>query len=127
VTITRFDASTTSFWTPMMPSTSTLPARSAFCACTIPTSGLSAGTAASVSPVNGHSMKLMFGLTFEQVRSAIPAEERGRHAGRAGGVGMCHGRVAVLLDLERPRPLLLDRVAQPVQRPDARDCRPTKR
>ena len=49
----------------------------------------------------------------------IAAEERRRHVRRAGGVGVRHRRVAVLFELERPRPAALDRIAQAVQRPDA--------
>ena len=49
----RRAASTASFCTPTMPSISTLPSRSAFCAWTMVTSGRSAGTHASSSPVNG--------------------------------------------------------------------------
>ena len=37
----------------------------------------------------------------------------------AGVVGAGHRGVAVFLERERPRPAVLDRVAQPVQRPDA--------
>ena len=54
VTSDRAAASTASFCTPGMPHSCTFPARSASCACTIATSGRSAGTATSSSPVNGH-------------------------------------------------------------------------
>jgi hypothetical protein len=42
-----------------------------------------------------------------------------RQAGGAGDVGVGEPGVAVLLDLERLRPALLDRIAQAVQRADA--------
>ena len=57
VTIDRAEASTTSFWTPVIPQSWTLPRSSACCAWTIPTSGRIAGTAESLSPVNGQSIR----------------------------------------------------------------------
>ena len=54
VTSERCDASTASFCTPGIPHSCTLPSRSASWAWTIATSGRSAGTATSRSPVNGH-------------------------------------------------------------------------
>ena len=53
VTTARRAASAASFCTPMIPSMRTLPSRSAFWAWMMVTSGRSAGTAVSVSPVNG--------------------------------------------------------------------------
>ena len=75
VTMARLAASTASFCTPMMPSISTLPARSARCAWMIATSGRSAGTAASTSPVNGQVTRRMFGLT-RQVGAEVAAKHR---------------------------------------------------
>jgi len=49
---------------PTMPLTSTLPARSAFCAWMTATSGLMAGVAASFSPVKGQVIERMFVLCF---------------------------------------------------------------
>ena len=63
VTIERVAASTASFCTPVMPHIATLPARSACWAWMIATSGLRAGTAASVSPVNGHSTVRIVSVT----------------------------------------------------------------
>ena len=54
VTSTRSAASTASFCTPTMPHSCTLPARSARWAWITVTSGLTAGTAVSSSPVKGH-------------------------------------------------------------------------
>ena len=51
VTSERLAASTASFCTPTMPSSSTLPARSAFCAWITALSSRMAGTVASTSPV----------------------------------------------------------------------------
>jgi hypothetical protein len=66
----------------------------------------------------------MFGLTAGQIGAEVAAEERRRHVRRAGRVGVGHRRVAVLLELDRARPPVLDRVAQPVQRADARVAAP---
>jgi hypothetical protein len=57
VTSERADASTVSFWTPLIPQSWTFPAPSARCAWTMPTSGRSDRTAASRSPVNGQSIQ----------------------------------------------------------------------
>ena len=54
VTIARCEASTASFCTPVMPHICTFPASSACWAWMMPTSGRSASTAASSSPVKGH-------------------------------------------------------------------------
>src|SRR6185437_9739056 len=56
VTSERAAASTASFCTPGIPQSWTLPSRSASWAWTIATSGRSAGTAASSSPVNGQTI-----------------------------------------------------------------------
>ncbi len=56
---------------------------------------------------------------LREIGSEVAAEEGGRHAGGAGGVGVRHGGVAVLFDLERPRPAPLDGVAQAMERSDA--------
>ena len=64
VTSDRLAASTTCFCIPTIPSSSTLPARSALSAWMMATSGLSAGTAASSSPVNGQVTRLMLGFTL---------------------------------------------------------------
>ena len=61
--IDEFVHSLASRCAPTMPCIATLPRRSARCACRIVTSGLSAGTAASRSPVNGQSTLRMRGLT----------------------------------------------------------------
>src|SRR5680860_802829 len=59
VTIARRAPRTTSFWTPVRPHSCTLPRRSARCAWITETSGLSAGTAVSSSPVNGQVIDLI--------------------------------------------------------------------
>ena len=61
-TITRFDANAASFCTPSSPQIWVLPCASARWACTMVTSGLSAGTVARRSPVYGHSTVAMRGL-----------------------------------------------------------------
>ena len=61
----------------------------------------------------------MLGLTRGQLGAAIAAEHGERQARGAGLIGVGHGGVAVLLDLERPRPALLVGVAEAVQRADA--------
>ena len=73
VTSARFAASTASFWTPVMPQNWTLPARSARWAWTIATSGFSAATAVSVSPVNGQRIVDTLGVC--RARS-VPGEAR---------------------------------------------------
>ena len=62
VTMERRAASTASFWTPTRPQIWTLPWRSACWAWMIATSGLSAGTAVSCSPVNGQSIGASVGV-----------------------------------------------------------------
>ena len=121
----RRAASTASFCTPMIPSTSTLPARSAFCACTIATSGRSAGTHASVSPVNGHATNLMLGLTVarsdprsrERTRTACRWRRQRRHWPSPRG---CAPRSPA--DAATPAPPR--RAADAASR--RRDCRPTR-
>ena len=55
-----------------------------------------------------------------QVGSDIAAHQRAGHSGRAGRVAIGHARVAVLLDLDRPRPSVLDGVAEAVKRAHTR-------
>jgi hypothetical protein len=59
VTTDRDAASTASFCTPVIPQYCTFPARSARCAWITVTSGRSAATAVSVSPVNGQAICAM--------------------------------------------------------------------
>ena len=73
VTMARFAARTASFCTPRIPQRSTLPFRSAFCAWMIVTSGLTAGVAASTSPVNGQVTLRMFLLNFGR---SVPVKPR---------------------------------------------------
>ena len=61
-----------------------------------------------------------------QVGAEVAAQRRERQPGGAGAVGRGHAGVGVLVDLERRGPLVLDGIAQPMQRADARDCRPTR-
>ena len=85
----------------------------------IATSGVSAGTAASCSPVNGQ----MIGAHVRpacQVGAGVAAHHRERESRGAGRVPVRHPRVAVLVELDRSGPAVLDRVAEAVQRADAR-------
>ena len=100
------------------PDRATLPARSACCAWMTVTSGLSAGTAVRVSPVNGHSMVRIVSVTVSQVGADVAAQHRERQPAGAGDVAGRHPGVAVLLDLQRHRPAGLDRVTEAVQRAD---------
>ena len=87
-----------------------------------------------VRPMRGHRSQRLTGertrheldarIDLRQLGSEIPAEKRGRHAGGARGVGVGHRRMAVFFDLERPRPALLDGVAQSMQRANARIAAP---
>ena len=79
VTSARFAASTASFWTPLMPQSWTLPARSARWAWMIVTSGFSAATAVSVSPVNGQRTVDTVGVCRGR---SVPAEARSTAKGR---------------------------------------------
>ena len=54
-----------------------------------------------------------------QVGADVAAQHREGQPGRGGDVAVGHARVAVLLDLERGRPAVLDRVAEAVQGADA--------
>ena len=54
-----------------------------------------------------------------KVAAAVAAQHAEREVRRAGRVRGRHARVRVLLELERRRPAVLDRVAEPVQRADA--------
>ncbi len=54
-----------------------------------------------------------------EVGADVAAHQGTRHAGRTGGVAVGHPGVAVLLELDRPWPVVLDGIAQAVQRPDA--------
>ena len=54
-----------------------------------------------------------------QVAAPVAAEHAERQVRRAGCVRRRHAGMRVLLELERRRPAVLDRVAEPVQRADA--------
>ncbi len=82
--------------------------------------GRSAGTAASCSPVNGHVDRPRPAVCADQVGADVAAHDRERQPRGAGRVAVGHPGVRVLLDLQRPRPAVLDRVAEAVQRADAR-------
>ena len=58
----------------------------------MPTSGLSAGTAASSSPVNGQVTAEIVGVCCGQVGARVPAQHRERQPGRAGDVAVGHAR-----------------------------------
>ena len=59
-----------------------------------------------------------------EVGADVAAEDTERQACRAGRVAGGHPGVAVLLDLQRLRPAVLDRVAEALQRPDPRVAAP---
>ena len=79
--------------------------------------------------MRGHRRQLLAGeragdaldvrVHLRQVGADVAAEHRARQARRARLIGVGHGGVGMLLDLERLRPAILDRVAQAVQRADA--------
>ena len=84
----------------------------------MPTSGRCAGTAASSSPVNGQTTVATL-VWAGEIAAAVAAQHAEREVRRAGRVRGRHAGVRVLLELERRRPAVLDRVAEPVQRADA--------
>ena len=102
-----------------MPHNCTLPAASACWAWITATSSSSALTALSASPVNGHVTSLIEGVCATRSLPDVAAEHGEGEARGAGGVPVGHARVAVLLELERPGPAVLDRVAEAVQAPNA--------
>ncbi len=51
-----------------------------------------------------------------QIDAHIPPQDRAGEPGGAGSVGIGHGRVAVLFQLQRLRPALLDSVSQSMER-----------
>ena len=119
VTSVRSEARTTSFWTPTMPQSWTLPR---------PIGPLRVDDA-DVGAERRHRRELLAGEGADdrgdarvrhEVGPRVAAEDAEGQARRAGRIRGRHARVRVLLELERRRPLVLDRVAQPVQRPDAR-------
>jgi hypothetical protein len=67
----------------------------------------------------GTGHRLDVGVDAGELRAAVAAEHGERQARRAGLVGVGHGGVAMLLDLQRLRPALLVGVAKAVQRADA--------
>jgi hypothetical protein len=56
---------------------------------------------------------------FRQIDAEIAAKHCERQPGRAGGIGVGHGGVGMLLDRNRARPAALVGVAEAVQRADA--------
>ena len=98
------------------------------CACRIVTSGFSAGTVASDSPVYGQVTARICGLSRRQIGADVAAQHR-RTASvrRPRGIGRGHAGMRVLVDRERMRPAVLDRIAQPVQRTDAGIAAPGER
>ena len=55
----------------------------------------------------------------DEIGAEVAAQHGERQSRGAGGVAVGHPGVAVLLDLQRPRPAVLDGVAEAVQRADA--------
>ena len=119
VTRERRAASTTSFCTPTIPSSSTLPRR-------VRALRVNDG---HIRPVRRHACQALAGegAIYEadvrihgwQIGAQVAAEEGAGHARRAGRVGVRHSGVAVLFDFERVRPIVLDRIPQAVQWADA--------
>ena len=107
-----------------MPQSWTLPARSACWAWITATSGLSALTAASRSPVKGHAIDPDRVGLGDEVAARVAAKHGEGQPRRARGVPIRHPRVAVLLELERRGPAALDRVAEAVEAADARVAAP---
>ncbi len=73
------------------PTAERCPARSTSWAWTIATSGLSAGTAVSSSPVNGQ-VRRRDGRVLHQVGADVPAHDRAGQVRGAGGVAVGHAR-----------------------------------
>ena len=71
-------------------------------------------------------MRRMVGLTLAKIRADIAAKHRERQIGGARLIGVGHRRVRMLLDFERARPVVLDRVAKAMQRTDAGIAAPGK-
>ena len=59
-----------------------------------------------------------------EVGTAVPAQHGERESGRACNVAIRHAGVAVLLQLQRPRPVVLDCITKPVQRANPRITAP---
>ena len=123
VTIDRAEASTTSFWTPVIPQSWTLP---------VPV-GLLRVDDPDVRPDRGHRRELLareraldprHARPRRQIGAAVAAQHPEGQVRRACRVCRRHPGVRVLLELERRRPAVLDRVAEAVQRADARVAAP---
>ena len=119
MTSARRAASTASFCTPVIPHSITLPARV----------GLLGVDDRHVGVDRRHGGQLLAGeragdrrqrrRVLDEVGAAVAAQHGEGQAGGPGGVAVGHPGVAVLLDLQRSRPAVLDRVAEAVQRADA--------
>ena len=59
-----------------------------------------------------------------QVGARVAAQNAERQVRGPGRIGRGHARMRVLLELERHRPVVLDRIAQAMQRADARIAAP---
>ena len=84
-----------------------------------------AGTAASFSP-GERTLDELHAIVFRKIGSQVSAQQSERQMRRAGGISGGHPRMRVLFESERSGPALLHRVAQPVQRADARIAAPGK-
>ena len=124
VTIARLAASTASFCTPMMPHSMHV----------APPIGLLGVDDGDVGADRRHGRQPLAGeravderdrrRRARQVGAGVAAQHRERQPRRARRRRRSPCRVRVLVDLERPRPAVLDRVAQAVQRADARVAAP---
>ena len=102
----------------------TLPLRSACWAWITATSGQMAGDAASPLARERALDELDERVVRRQVRADVAADHRERQPARARDIGVGEVGVAPLLDLERPGPALLHRIAEAVQRAHARIAAP---
>ena len=101
------------------PQTWVLPAASARWAWTTATSGLRGGTANTGSPRTGRRPADV-GVALGQVGLEVRPQRPERQLGGPGGIPPDHPEVAVLLQLQGRRVVVLDPPPDGVQRPDAR-------
>ena len=113
-----------SFCTPEMPQSMTLPLQSACWAWITATSGRMAGLAASFFAAEGTGDELDDRVVRRQVRADVAPDHREGQPARARDVGVGEVGVAAFLDLQRPGPALLHRVAKAMQRAHPRIAAP---
>ena len=74
--------------------------------------------------MKGHSTEPIESVLGDEVAARVAAEHGEGQARRACRVAIRHPGMAVLLELERPRPAVLDRVTEPVEAADPRIAAP---